>query len=81
MPWQRWMLVMLRQLELDNYIPNENVSGVAKERQRTEESEAQRKWSERDARPEMHPNRFSDHDGDAEMIHISGGMTAREMWE
>ena len=72
---------MLRQLGLDKYIANENVPGVAKKRQRIV---AQRKWIERDARPEMHPNRFSDHDGDAEMIHIfhiSGRMTAREMWE
>ena len=67
---------MLRQLGLDKYIANENVPGVAKERQQIV---AHRKWSKRDARPEMHPNRFSDHVGDAEMIHISGGMTAREM--
>ena len=53
MPWRRWMLVMLRQLGLDKYIANENVPGVAKERQQIV---AQRKWSERDARPEMYPN-------------------------
>ena len=81
MPCQRWMVAMLRQLGLDKNIANENVPGVAKEGQRIV---AQRKWRERDARPEMHPNRFSDYDGNAEMIHISGGMTvtAREMmWE
>ena len=45
MPWQRPMLVVLQQLGLDKYSAK-----VAKERQRTEEIEAQKKWSERDVR-------------------------------
>ena len=62
MPWQRRMFVMLRQLGLDSYIAIENVSGVAKEGQPTEEIEAQtwRKWRETDAPGDA---------GDAEMIH------------
>ena len=50
MPWPRRMLEVLRHLGLDNYIANENVPGVAKEGQPTEEIEAQRKWNERDAK-------------------------------
>ena len=50
MPWQRQMFAVLRHLGLDKYIANENVPGVAKEGQPTEEIEAQRKWREGDAR-------------------------------
>ena len=38
MPWKRRMFAVLR---LDKYIANENVPGVTKERQATEEIEAQ----------------------------------------
>ena len=41
---------VLRRLGLDKYIANENVPGVAKEGQPTEEIEAQREWREGDAR-------------------------------
>ena len=44
-----WMLAALQHVRLDNYIANENVPGVAKKGQATQEIEAQRKWSERDA--------------------------------
>ena len=37
-------------LGLEKYITNENVPGATKEGQPTEEIEAQRKWSERDAK-------------------------------
>ena len=50
MPWQRRMFAVLRHLGLDNYIANKNVPGATKEGQPTEEIEAQRKWSERDAK-------------------------------
>ena len=41
MPRQRLMLAVLRQLGLDEYIANENVPGVEKEGQPTEEIEVQ----------------------------------------
>ena len=44
------MLVVLRHLGLDKYIAKEYVLGATKERQPAEEIEAQRKWSERDAK-------------------------------
>ena len=50
MPWQQRMFTVLRHLGLDIYIVIENVPSVENERQRTEEMEVQRKWSERDAK-------------------------------
>ena len=49
------MFAVLRHLGLDKYIANENVPGVAKEKQRSDEIQALRKWSERDAKdaPEL----------------------------
>jgi hypothetical protein len=51
--WQR-MLAALRDIGLNKLeycdIANENVPGVAKERQPTEEIEAQRKWYEGNAK-------------------------------
>ena len=58
---------------LEKYIANENIPGATKEGQPTEEFEAQRKWSERDAKDAP---RIDLAMGDAEMIHISGAMTA-----
>ena len=81
MPWQRRMLAVLRYVELDKYIAYENVPGVAKERQPTEEIEAQKKWRERNARGSTDSTRIDLAMGDAEMILrvISGTMTVREI--
>ena len=66
MPWQRRMLAVLRQLGLNKYI--------WQRRDNRQEIEAEKKWSVRDAKAQID---FAM--GDAEMIHISGAMTAREM--
>jgi hypothetical protein len=56
-----------------------SVPGVAKEGEPTAaEIEAQKKWHIGDAKART---RIELAISDAEMIHISGTMTAREMWE
>jgi hypothetical protein len=80
MPWKRRMLAVLRDLGLEKYIAKDaSVPGVAKEGEPTkEETEARKKWHEGDAKART---RIELAISDAEMIHISGAMTAREMWE
>jgi hypothetical protein len=52
MPWKRCMLAVLRDLGLEKYIAKDaSVPGEAKRGEPTdEESEAQRKWHEQDAK-------------------------------
>ena len=80
MPWKRRMLAVLRDLGLEKYIAKDaSVLGEAKKGEPTEaEKELQRKWHEGDAKART---RIELAISDAEMIHISGATTTREMWE
>ena len=66
---------MLRHLGLDKYIANENVPGVAEQGRDNQQRKLKYKGNGVKETPKM---RFSGM-GDAEMIHISRAMTAREM--
>lgn len=80
MPWKRRMLAVLRDLGLDQYIEVDSMMpGSADPAKPTgEELTAQKKWREGDAKTRT---RIELAIGDAEMIHISGAVTARQMWE
>src|ERR1700679_2433891 len=81
MPWKHHMLAVLRDLGLEQlYIAKDaHVPGVAKAREPTaEELEAQKKWRDGDAKART---RMELAISDAEMIHISGAITASDMWK
>jgi hypothetical protein len=79
MPWKRRMLAVLRDLGLEKYIAKDaSVPGEARVGEATkEELEEQWKWREGDAKART---RIELAISDAEMIHISGAMTARDAW-
>jgi gag-polypeptide of LTR copia-type len=80
MQWKRRMMAVLRDLGLETYI-NKNaklpVPAVANAPTK-EEEDAIKKWKEGDAKART---RIELAIGDADMIHISGAETAREMWD
>lgn len=80
MPWKRRMLAVLRDLGLEKYIAKDASmpESATPNAPTTEEIEAQRRWREGDAKART---RIELAIGDSEMIHISGAMTAREMWD
>ena len=79
MPWKRQMLAVLRDLGLEKYIAADAklLESANRLKPTVEEIEAQRKWREGDIKA---CTRIELAISDAEMIHISGAMTAREMW-
>ena len=79
MPWKRRMLAVLRDLGLEKYIAADAKFPESANRSKAtaEEAEAQRKWREGDTKA---CTRIELAISDAEMIHISGATTAREMW-
>lgn len=78
MPWKRRMLAVLHNLGLEKFIVKDaSEPGAAKDEPTTAELEAQRKWREGDAKAQT---RIELAISDAEIIHISGATTAREMW-
>ena len=79
MPWKRRMLAVLQDLGLDKFIAiDAKLPESADPTKPTdEELEQQRKWREGDTKA---CTRIELAIGDAEMIHISGAMTVREMW-
>src|ERR1700678_3027125 len=80
MPWKRRMLAVLRDLGLEQYIAKDaSVPGVAKAGEPTaKELEAQKKWRDGDAKARTQMELAI---SDAEMIHISGAITASDMWK
>src|SRR5277367_3151728 len=80
MPWKRRMLAILRDLNLEDYIEKESTSPVAKEPGNPTDVEKGliKAWKTGDAKART---RIELAIGDAEMIHISGANTAKEMWE
>src|SRR5277367_3060424 len=80
MPWKRRMLAILRDLNLEDYIEKESTSPVAKEPGKPTDVEKGliKAWKTGDAKART---RIELAIGDAEMIHISGANTAKEMWE
>ena len=79
MPWKRRMLAVLRDLGLEKYIEKDSkIPESAGGTKTKEEEEAQQKWHSGDAKTRT---RIELEISDAEMIHISGAQTAREMWD
>src|SRR5882757_1478312 len=82
MPWKRHMLAVLRDLDLEEYIEKDSKEPVPANSSTPTEYEKGliKTWKMRDAKART---RIELAIGDAEMIHISGAMTAmtaREMW-
>ena len=79
MPWKRRMLAVLRDLGLEKYIATDAKipESADKSKPTAEELDAQKKWREGDTKA---CTRIELAISDAEMIHISGATTAREMW-
>jgi len=74
------MMAVLRDLGLEKYIAKDAKSPGSADPQKptTDELEAMRKWAKGNAKAQT---RIELTISDAEMIHISGAMTAREMWD
>ena len=79
MPWKQRMLAILRDQGLEKYI--EKTAELLKPRKlaepTTEEMVAIDKWKEGDAKAHT---RIELSIGDSEMIHLSGAVTACDMW-
>ena len=70
MPWKRCMLAIFRDLGLEKYIePNTEP---------LESDDEKKKWKEGDAKTRAHIELAI---SDAEMVHIMGAVTARQMLE
>src|SRR5271168_789814 len=80
MPWKRRMLAILRDLDLEEYIEKESASPIAKDPTKPTNVEKGliKAWKTGDAKARR---RIELAIGNAEMIHISGANTAKEMWE
>src|SRR5271154_4859471 len=80
MPWKRCMLAILRDLNLEEYIEKDSTSPVAIDPAKPTDVEKGliKTWEKGDAKART---RIELAIGDAEMIHISGANTAKEMWE
>jgi len=74
------MLAILRDLNLEKYIEKTATSPTPADSTKPtkDESDALDKWNEGDARARTQIELAI---GDAEMIHISGALTACAMWE
>ena len=79
MPWKRRMLAILRDQGLEKYVEKTAELPKAKElaEPTKEETEAIDKWREGDAKART---RIELSIGESEMIHLSGAVTARDMW-
>src|SRR5271163_624408 len=80
MPWKRCMLAILRDLNLEEYIEQDSMSPTAIDPAKPTDVEKGliKTWVKGDAKART---RIELAIGDAEMIHISGANTAKEMWE
>ena len=80
MPWKRRILAILRDQNLEEYIELESAPPIAKDptKPSDEEKVSIKTWKTGDAKART---RIELAIGDAEMIHISGANTAREMWQ
>ena len=79
-PWKRRISAILRDLGLEEYIEKESKCPEARDpaKPTDDEQKLQKQWKTGDAKART---RIELAIGDAEMIHISGAVTAREMWE
>ena len=79
-PWKRRISAILRDQGLEEYIRKDSKCPVAKDTTKVteEEDKAQKQWRTGDVKART---RIELAIGDAEMIHISGAVTEREMWE
>ena len=80
MPWKRRMLAVIMDLGLEQYVAEDaKRPGSAKAGEPTDaEIKAQTAWDKGDAKTRC---RIELAISDAEMVHIMGARTAREMWE
>src|ERR1700684_3745686 len=80
MLWKHRMLAILRDLDLEEYIEKDSRPPVPKDiSDPTDDEKVKIKmWKTKDAKART---RIELALGDAEMIHISGAMTARDMWD
>jgi hypothetical protein len=80
MPWKHRILAILRDLNLEEYIEKESASPIARDPTKPTDVEKGliKAWKTGDAKART---RIELAIGDAEMIHISGANTAKEMWE
>jgi transposase InsO family protein len=80
MPWKRRMLAVLRDMGLEKYIDKAATPPIPADPSNPtkEETEAKDKWREGEAKART---RIELAIGDSEMIHISGALTARDMWD
>ena len=79
-PWKRRISAILRDLGLEEYIEKDSMppEAVNPASPTEEEVKVLKQWRTGDAKART---RIELAIGDAEMIHISGAATAREMWE
>ena len=80
MPWKRQMLAVFRDLGLEKYIAKDvkALESADPEKPTASEIEAKNKWAEGDGKAHT---RIELSIGNAEMIHISGAITASQMWD
>jgi hypothetical protein len=78
MPWKRRMLAVLRDLELEIYtaVDAKSLESADPTKPTAGELEEQRRWREGDVKVSNRSTVMRH----AEMIHISGAMTALDMW-
>ena len=80
MPWKQQMLAIFRDLGLEKYIAKDAKAPESANPTKItpEEMEAKKKWAEGDGKARTQIELSI---GNAEMIHISGTITASQMWE
>ena len=80
MPWKRRMLAVFRDLGLEKYIAKDAkaLGSADPDKPTPQELEAQQKWTDGDGKARTQIELSI---GNAEMIHISGAMTAAQMWD
>jgi hypothetical protein len=80
LPWKRRMLAVLRDQKLAGYIEKDAAPPVPKDPKSPTEDETKaiKAWTEGDYRTQT---RIELSIGDAEIVHILGATTARQMWE
>jgi len=74
------MLAIFRDLGLEQYVAKDTVppGSVDPDQPTVDEKKEQKKWSEGDAKTRA---RIELAISDAEMVHVMGAETARQMWE
>ncbi|KAJ3499572.1 hypothetical protein NLJ89_g10085 [Agrocybe chaxingu] len=78
MPWKRRMLAVLRDQGLAKYLTEDIPARIKSDEPTESEVAIEKKWQEADAKTQA---RIELAISDAEMVHIMGATTAKEMWE